>query len=70
MREQDKLVVLSGLAFSWHVGDAIIHRNSKSKVHKTFMGIGIGWSAFWVALNLLARAKTQYQEAHYTPPMV
>ena len=70
MKEQDKLIVLSGLAFSWHVGDAIIHRNTKSKVHKVFMGIGLGWSGFWILFNLLGQARTQYQEAHYKRPVV
>lgn len=68
MRQQDNLTVLSALAFGWHGIDAIVHRNSKSKTHKILMGVGLGWSGFWLAINLLALARKEYQEAKYTPP--
>lgn len=67
MREKDKVTLLSALAFGWHVGDAAIHRNAKSKLHKIFMGVGVGWSGFWLALNLVGQAKKEYTETHYKP---
>lgn len=70
MREKDRLTLLSALAFGWHVGDAVIHRNSKSKLHKVFMGVGVGWSGFWLAVNLLGYVRKEYMEAHYKPPVV
>jgi len=70
MREKDKLTLLSALAFGWHVGDAFLHRKTKNKVHKVFMGVGVGWSGFWLLLNLIGQAKKEYTEAKYTPPVV
>lgn len=72
MREKDSYssLLLSSLAFGWHVGDALIHRNTKSRAHKAFMGIGIGWSALWLAKNLVDLTKRQYVETRYVPPVV
>ena len=69
MREKDKLTVLAALAFGWHLGDAVLNRNG-TKVQKAWAGLGVGWSGFWLAINLLSQAKKEYQETRYIPPVV
>ena len=68
MEEKNNLTILSALAFGWHSIDAIVHRNSKSRAHKILMGVGLGWSGFWLVVNLLGQARKEYQEANYRPP--
>ena len=42
-------IVPVALAAGWHLGDAFLHMKVKNKkARSVWVGIGVGWSLFWL----------------------
>lgn len=49
--EKYSRIVLAGLAASWHLVDATLNlTRTPRKFRMAWVGVGVGWSAFWVIL--------------------
>lgn len=54
------------LAFSWHLGDAYMHMTpQKKKARAMWVGVGVGWSAFWLVRYFVKRKPLVETKGYY-----
>lgn len=61
MKREDMPFIPALLALMWHGTDAALSfKKHHPRARKFVAGVGIGWSAFWVTLVLLGKARMWY----------